>query len=74
MHDMQSIRTTSVLLTVLFSVPVGLVFAFLLIDAIGGLAIVGSLILFQWPLMAWFRRRGMLPAAKSTLQDNERMQ
>jgi hypothetical protein len=69
MKDKPSVRNTSILLVVLLCIPVGLFFSMLLIDAAAGFAVVGGLILIQWPLMAWLRRSGKLPDASSTAED-----
>lgn len=67
MQIMRAIHVTAIVLVLalLLWFPLGFFFAVSFGWAIGGFAIVGSLILVQWPLMALFRRVGNLPANSS---------
>jgi hypothetical protein len=71
MRTLRNIRITAIvlILAAFLSFPVGALVVGAFAEASLAGAIVGSLILVQWPLMAWLRRHGKLPAASSIAED-----
>jgi hypothetical protein len=71
MQIKRSILTTTIVLVLalLLWFPLGFFLAVSFGSAVGGFAIIGSLILVQWPLMTLMRRHGRLPAASPCEED-----